>query len=65
MDYDIPFLKTYKTLLKNFYREKTKDDNIRNMMEKFELPLIDLVRLHTDQPERNECMKQISEDTEK
>ncbi|MED6191613.1 hypothetical protein PIB30_001892 [Stylosanthes scabra] len=62
MDYEPPFLETYKTLL----QENIEDSNSNNNddddeeEEEVELPLIDLKRL-SDDDEREECMEEISE----
>ncbi|KAL5081773.1 hypothetical protein RYX36_010194 [Vicia faba] len=60
MDYEPPFLNTYKTLLEKSLEE---DTNLYSMVERsddVELPLIDLERLSNEE-ERDECMKEISE----
>lgn len=65
MDYDPPFLETYKTLLEK-HLEDVNSENVSttSLVDKHEhqLPLIDLERLNHENPEeRNECMKEISE----
>ncbi|CAL5200751.1 unnamed protein product [Lathyrus oleraceus] len=60
MDYEPPFLNTYKTLLEKSLEE---DTNLYSMVERSDdeqLPLIDLERLNNEE-ERDECMKEISE----
>ncbi|CAL0322714.1 unnamed protein product [Lupinus luteus] len=59
MDYEPPFLDTYKTLL----QENTGDskDDFCSMLETFELPMIDLGRLNLEHHEREECLKEITE----
>ncbi|KAE9599796.1 putative gibberellin 2-beta-dioxygenase [Lupinus albus] len=59
MDYEPPFLETYKTLL----QENTEDskDYSCSMVDTFELPMIDLSRLNFEHPEREECLKEITE----
>ncbi|XP_061341814.1 gibberellin 2-beta-dioxygenase 8-like [Gastrolobium bilobum] len=65
MDYEPPFLETYKTLLASSLGIGVGISDIRNdtssVVERYELPLIDLGRLNLDQLEREECMKEISE----
>lgn len=57
MDYEPPFLHTYKSLLQG------TNDLISDLsnVEKSEIPLIDLNRLKLNQLERDECMKEIAE----
>ncbi|OIW03156.1 hypothetical protein TanjilG_11793 [Lupinus angustifolius] len=62
MDYEPPFLETYKTLLQE-NSEDSKDD-FCSMVETFELPMIDLSRLNVEHPEREECLKEITEAAE-
>ncbi|XP_061341812.1 gibberellin 2-beta-dioxygenase 8-like [Gastrolobium bilobum] len=59
MDYEPPFLETYKTLLQKHLVD-SKNDSC-SMVETCELPLIDLGRLNLQHPEREECIKEISE----
>jgi gibberellin 2-oxidase len=64
MDYEPPFLETYKTLL-----QSTNFNDISNykssMVEKCEIPQIDLSRLNIGHLERKECMKEITEAAKK
>ncbi|XP_058756508.1 gibberellin 2-beta-dioxygenase 8-like [Vicia villosa] len=65
MDYEPPFLNTYKTLLEKGLEEDSKndDDDLYSMVDRRyeeQLPLIDLERLN-NKDEREECMKEISE----
>lgn len=63
MDYEPPFLETYKTLLEK-HLEDGESENVSctSMVAKceYQLPLIDLERLENPE-ERDECMKEISE----
>ncbi|KAK7401905.1 hypothetical protein VNO78_13758 [Psophocarpus tetragonolobus] len=54
MDYEPPFLETYKTLV----QKHVGDSNWSSIEERCDIPLIDLGRLSVD---REECMKEIAE----
>ncbi|CAK8535247.1 unnamed protein product [Lathyrus sativus] len=64
MDFEPPFLNTYKTLLEKSLGEGSKkEDALYYMVDRSDdqqLPLIDLERLKNEE-ERDECMKEISE----
>lgn len=60
MDYEPPFLETYKTLLQKNLGDSSKDESC-SMVETCELPLIDLGRLNLEHHERKDCMKEIIE----
>ncbi|XP_057457440.1 gibberellin 2-beta-dioxygenase 8-like [Lotus japonicus] len=59
MDYEPPFMETYKTLVQKHIGD-SKNDSV-SVVETCELPLIDLSRLALEHPERDECMREISE----
>ena len=59
MDYEPPFLETYKTLLQKHLGDSNNDSC--SVVENCELPLIDLKRLNLEHPERDECMEEITE----
>lgn len=70
MDYEPPFLESYKTLLQGSVggvvdaddiSETRRNDKSSSIMERFEIPLIDLSRLNLDHSEKEECMKEITE----
>lgn len=66
MDYEPPFLETYKTLLQSLLGVEVGTDEIRNdkssmIVERCKLPLIDLNLLNLGHSERKECMKEITE----
>ncbi|MED6197004.1 hypothetical protein PIB30_052702 [Stylosanthes scabra] len=67
MDYEPPFLETYKTLLQQNIEDSSNTNNNNNSLllvenfddeEEIELPLIDLKRLND---EREKCMEEISD----
>ncbi|XP_027343302.1 gibberellin 2-beta-dioxygenase 8-like [Abrus precatorius] len=64
MEYEPPFLESYKSLLQSSLGadvgiiSDTRNDK-SSMVERCELPLIDLCRLSDDHFEREECMKEI------
>nr|XP_025614705.1 gibberellin 2-beta-dioxygenase 8-like isoform X2 [Arachis hypogaea] len=63
MDYEPPFLETYKTLLQEEDSNRNNDLLlVENFDDEIELPLIDLNRLNENNlDERDECMEEISD----
>ncbi|KAI4333812.1 hypothetical protein L6164_018573 [Bauhinia variegata] len=61
MNCDPPFLETYNTLLQNSLGGIRSIDKPSMVVERCELPLIDLGRMNPCYPEREECMKEIAE----
>ncbi|XP_027344084.1 gibberellin 2-beta-dioxygenase 8-like [Abrus precatorius] len=57
MDYEPPFLETYKTLVQKYVGD-SKNDYSFCTVERCEIPLIDLGKLNL---EKEECMKEIAE----
>ncbi|RDX68793.1 Gibberellin 2-beta-dioxygenase 8, partial [Mucuna pruriens] len=57
MDYEPPFLETYKTLVQKHVGD-SRNDYSWSIVERCDIPLIDLSRLNH---EREECMKQVAE----
>ncbi|KAK7272446.1 hypothetical protein RJT34_29048 [Clitoria ternatea] len=57
MDYEPPFLETYKRLLE----ENADDVDVSEKCESGEIPVVDLGRLSLDESEREECMREMTE----
>jgi len=59
MDYEPPFLETYKSLVQKHLGD-SRNDYLCSAVERCDIPLIDLGRLSVDH-EREECMREIAE----
>jgi gibberellin 2-oxidase len=65
MDYEPPFLEKYKTLLQSTNILNDISNYRSSMVDKCEIPQIDLSRLNIGHLERKECMKEITEAAKK